>query len=109
MKPHGNYLRGLSTAASHRIVKATSQLTGVPVADIMGRSRCQRFVRPRFVAWAVCREYLELSYPEIGRVFDRDHTSVISGVQTFYDHAEDDDFRDLDTIAKMAGVYVEAA
>jgi chromosomal replication initiation ATPase DnaA len=53
----------------------------VTLADILGRSRVSRIVRVRHRVWAVLRWTLELSYPEIGRIWGVDHSTVMAGVR----------------------------
>jgi len=38
--------------------------------------------RPRMVAMYLCRRLLAMSYPDIGRAFERDHSTVIHAVKT---------------------------
>jgi hypothetical protein len=50
-------------------------------ADVFGRSRLRGIVRARHEAmYEVARRYPWLSYPQLGRLFRRDHTSVMHAV-----------------------------
>ena len=50
----------------------------VDAADIIGKTREHRFVRPRHLLMYLIRSRVHLSYPAIGKRFDcRHHTSVI--------------------------------
>lgn len=60
------------------IVEAVCAETGVPDYEILGESRIREFVRARQYAMWKCREQ-GYSFPEIGRVFNRDHTTIIHG------------------------------
>lgn len=63
------------------IVSAASRLTGIPVADITGPSRVKRLVRVRqAVAYVAARQADRLSYPMIGRMLGRDHSTIIHAV-----------------------------
>ena len=42
----------------------------------MGKRRLKQLVTPRHVSMYLVREHTELSFPEIGRVFERDHATV---------------------------------
>ena len=55
---------------------------GVAVEEVMGRSRFKRVCTARKEAYAMLREE-RLSYPTIGRMFGRDHTTVVDGVQRY--------------------------
>jgi chromosomal replication initiation ATPase DnaA len=53
---------------------------GVAVDEVMGRSRYKRICLARKEAYAMLREE-KLSFPTIARMFGRDHTTVVDGVQ----------------------------
>lgn len=53
---------------------------GLTVEDIVGRSRLKSYAEARQVAMWIARKSLALSYPELGREFSRDHTSVMHAV-----------------------------
>jgi hypothetical protein len=63
------------------IVRLTAQEFDIDVAEMLRHERTSPGVEARFVAWFLIRELTELSYPEIGRRFDRHHTTVLNGVQ----------------------------
>lgn len=63
------------------IVSETERVTGVSRAEILGKKRHRNIVKARWLAMQRARD-IGLSYPEIGRVFDRDHTSVMHGVKS---------------------------
>lgn len=56
------------------IIKATSDVTGVRVVDLLSKRRT--FARERHIAMYLSVRLLGCSYPEIGRAFGRDHTTV---------------------------------
>ena len=45
--------------------------------DILGKKRNKEIVLPRQVAMFLAREMGQMSYPDIGRAFGRDYTTVI--------------------------------
>lgn len=49
--------------------------------DIMGGSRAEYVVRVRQMVMYVLKDVCGLSYPVIGRILDRDHTTILSGVR----------------------------
>jgi chromosomal replication initiator protein len=50
--------------------------------DILSARRSQGIVRPRQVAFYLCKELTGRSMPEIGRKFgDKDHTTVLHGIR----------------------------
>ena len=49
--------------------------------ELMSRSRGARTAEPRHAAFLLARDVTPMSFPEIGRAFYRDHTSVLHGVR----------------------------
>lgn len=59
------------------IAKAAAD-NGVSYDDIMGRARPQKICRARFDAIAaVAAAYPDMSFPRIGKIFQRDHSSIV--------------------------------
>lgn len=48
-------------------------------AELRGHSRVRKFALPRQMAMFISREVTGLSLPQIGRHFDRDHTTILHG------------------------------
>lgn len=61
------------------IASAVECATGVSVAALKGRSRRQLPARARMLAMYLAWELTPLSLSQIGRYFDRDHTTVLHG------------------------------
>ena len=53
---------------------------GVPVWSIFGPRKEARIVRARWDAWALARA-AGWTLPEIGRAFNRDHTTILHGLR----------------------------
>jgi len=62
------------------IVRFVAQHYGIRVADLKGRSNRRSIALPRQVAMYLIREILELSFPEIGKVFSKHHTTVMYAI-----------------------------
>lgn len=62
------------------MVEGVAARHGITLADIMGRSREYRFAHPRQEAYWTVHKNTPLSYPAIGRLFNRDHTTIIYGI-----------------------------
>ncbi len=58
------------------IIRTVAQFYGVAIHDIKGKRRNKHLVTPRHVAMFLVREACGTSFPEIGRIFDRDHATV---------------------------------
>lgn len=68
------------------IIDEVAENRGISVEEIKGRSKTVRPVAARLEAYyRLVTERPDLSYPRIGALFGRDHTSVLSGVRR---HAE---------------------
>jgi chromosomal replication initiator protein len=61
---------------AREIIDTVASFYGVKLGDLMGKRRLKQLVTPRHVSMFLVREHTELSFPEIGRVFDRDHATV---------------------------------
>jgi chromosomal replication initiator protein len=64
------------------IIRFVAHHYGVRVADLKGRSNRRSIALPRQVAMFLIRDILNLSYPEIGKVFAKHHSTVIYAVDT---------------------------
>lgn len=62
-----------------RVVAIVSVEYGVDPNEVLGRSRVKSLAAARNVAMFLTRECFDyFSYPEVGRQFGRDHTTVMS-------------------------------
>jgi len=93
-------LRDIVGTEEHRavpseILKAVASHYGLRVSDMKARSNAKPVAFPRQVAMYLCRKLTELSYPEIGRLFnDKHHSTVMHSVEKIGRMIEDDaDFR----------------
>lgn len=59
------------------IIQVVSDHFKMPVRDILGKKRNKEIVMPRQIAMYLAREMGGMSYPDIGRAFARDYTTVI--------------------------------
>jgi len=62
---------------AENIIEKISKFYGIKISDIKGISRKKEFVFPRQIAMYLMRENLKYSFPVIGGLFKRDHTTVI--------------------------------
>lgn len=53
----------------------------VDLAAMNSQTREKKVARPRQVAMYLSRKLTTRSYPQIGRAFDRDHTTILHGVR----------------------------
>ena len=62
------------------IIRFVAQHYGVRVADLKGRSNRRSIALPRQVAMFLIRDILEISFPEIGKIFSKHHSTVMYAV-----------------------------
>ena len=85
------------------ILLATSQVTGVSMAELKGTSRLRNICGARQIYFWIARHYTPASFPQIGHSLGKDHTTVVHGVRKIthrlfaYQDA-------IDAIKKLAGV-----
>ena len=82
-------------AVPAEILKTVASHYGLRVSDMKAKSNAKPVAFPRQVAMYLCRKLTELSYPEIGRLFnDKHHSTVMHSVEKIARMIEDDaDFR----------------
>ncbi len=59
------------------IIDVVAEHFKMGVGDLLGKKRNKEIVMPRQIAMYLAREMGNMSYPDIGRAFDRDYTTVI--------------------------------
>jgi chromosomal replication initiator protein len=64
-----------------RILLAVARYYGINADDLKGRSRHKQIVGPRQIAMYLLREDAHLSTPDIGRLLERDHTTVLHALK----------------------------
>lgn len=64
-----------------RIIKSVAGHYGITSEDILGKSQMREYAVPRQVSMYLCREQLKMPFQKIGRLFDRDHSTVMSSVR----------------------------
>ena len=65
-----------------KIFNAVARKYGVTVEDIRGKRRTREIAQARHVCIYIMRTVTDLSLPSLGRVFDRDHTTILSSIDT---------------------------
>ncbi len=67
------------SATPEAVLQAVARYFGVRVDDLKGKARHKEIVVPRQVAMYLLRADGRLSTPDIGRLLNRDHTTVLHG------------------------------
>ena len=73
-----------------KIFNAVARKYGVTVEDIRGKRRTREIAQARHVCIYIMRTVTDLSLPSIGRVFNRDHTTILSSVDTIAEKIRED-------------------
>lgn len=66
---------------SEKIIAETAHYFGIRAEDITGSSQMQEYAQPRQIAMFLCRNILQIPFQVIGRIFNRDHSTVMSSVK----------------------------
>lgn len=62
------------------ILKATAREFNIPTSELIGPRLCDDTAYIRHLAWYVTRQESKASYPNIGRAWNRHHSTVMNGV-----------------------------
>jgi len=65
-----------------KIIDEICEFYGLTQAQVKGKCRLRGYVKARFVAMFMLRTRTGLTLKEIGRMFHRDHTSIIHAIKT---------------------------
>jgi chromosomal replication initiation ATPase DnaA len=66
-----------------QVIKTVCEVMKVDRYKILTPNRSKELVFARNMCYHIFRRYFSLTLKEIGRVFERDHTTVIHGITTF--------------------------
>lgn len=70
------------TVTIDKILSVVSNKYGIPVEDIKSRKRTSNIASARHIAIYVIKKLTDRSLPAIGRLFGRDHTTIINSIET---------------------------
>ena len=96
-----------------RVIQEVALASKLQVSDLVGPRRKRQIFLPRAMAMKICKDELDMSLPEIGRAFNRDHTSIMNAVKRITEIGDEDLPATMDLIAIRAGItpksHMEAA
>lgn len=81
---------GQPAASFDSLLAKAARAFNVSPDDILGPSRKPDIVMARQAAMHLCRKKLGLSFPELGKAFRRDHSTVIHGIRKIGELAKTD-------------------
>ena len=64
-----------------KIFSAITDRTGISKEDMVGKKREKSVAEARHLAVYLIRELTEMSFPNIGKLFDRDHSTILTSYQ----------------------------
>ena len=67
------------------IEELIAKAANLSVEEISGRSREKEAVEARHIAWFIAHDYLRYTYLYIARMYGRDHTTIMYGVEKMRD------------------------
>ena len=70
------------------IISEISRITGIKMDVIMGKSRQKQIISARFAAFYVLNKMYNVSFSDIGRVFNLNHSAIIHGIRVFEERSE---------------------
>lgn len=73
----------------HAILDTVASDFGVTTQELLGEGKAANLAVPRHIAMALARRMLGYSLPRIGRLLNRDHTTVLYGIRRITALAED--------------------
>ena len=75
-----------------KVLSETGKKYNIPVEEILGRKRDKQIQLARNVSMYIIRQITNLSLPEIGLMFERKYSTVISNIETIKKQLETDFF-----------------
>jgi|SRR5690606_14253619 len=80
---------------SSYIIRTVSHISGVSIEEMLGKSRAQEVCYARFVCFYHMHKYLAMSKASIGRIFNKDHSTVINGLDVLQNEQSNTILQDL--------------
>lgn len=89
-----------------QFVNAVCEIMQVTEKQLLGPGRKAELVRARMYIWLLMRQYTLITQPELGRRFNRDHTTILHGVRIIQDRIrlEDTVAHEFHTICHKLGL-----
>lgn len=81
------------TPTAHNIIDATCEYYEITRDDLLSGKRDRIYSHPRQIAMHVCSTVLGKSLPWVGGRFNRDHTTVLSGIRAVIKRADPEEAR----------------
>ncbi len=86
----------------NEILKVVAAHYGIKVSDLKSKSNARPISYPRQVAMYMCKDLTDLSYPEIGKLFNNKHHSTVMYSVEKIDHLMQDDQQVARTVEMLS-------
>ena len=73
-----------------KIITHVSQKTNIPFEDIVGKRKTDAVANARQIAVFLIRELTDMSHANVGKVFNRDHSTVVASVNKIKERMKQD-------------------
>ena len=93
-----------TTLTPYKLIKKVAEFYGIPIGDITGKSQSKECALPRQVAMFLCRDLLKMPFLQIGDLFYRNHSTVMSSVKQMQKKLE---AKDPDLITMLSKIRKE--
>lgn len=92
------------------IIQCAAREFCVPRVSLLGEDRHKSVAEARCCAMAVARQLTRFSLPELGRAFERDHTTIMGAIRTAARKAQKDKSfaRAMQNVMKQSKAMLEA-
>lgn len=91
-------LRMPPTIPPRLIIKASCSHLGININYLMSKRRGGKTAYARQIMFYLCKDLTTRSFPDIGRIFERDHTTVLYGVRKIQSLIDKQDQKTIDNI-----------
>ena len=71
-----------SALSPDKIIRHVADFFGIKSEDILGKSQTRECTRPRQLAMYLCRHKLKIPFMAIGKIFSRDHSTVMTSIRS---------------------------
>jgi chromosomal replication initiator protein len=93
-----------SVLSFDQIIEETARYFAIRPQDLTGPSQMREYVQPRQIAMFFCRNVLKMPFQGIGRIFDRDHSTVMASVRQVKQSLENNDLKIIEPIQTISRV-----
>jgi chromosomal replication initiator protein len=84
-----------------KILTAVATFYGIRKEDILGKGQTQECSVPRQISMYLCRHLLKIPFMAIGRIFSRDHSTVMTSVKQIQKSLDEQDPEIKDSLVQL--------